>query len=363
MDDQTNPRRAHAAAKPAAGGDRSNRGLAAEPSAAKPSRHGRTELTEAGVSERSPGYEQTNPKALTEPGIARRSADDRTHPSAAAKRRVSQRGAKNSQTSSKTVVTASAATHSAESNRRNPRPAAKRGVAEHAAVDNRTNPVPKRAPARASATDDRTNLSRAPEHGAAERSASGDRTNPKPEAAAAAAPARLRYDDAYIKGILQRVKTIAAVGMSANDMRPSYFAMLYLQQKGYRMIPVNPRYAGQEILGEKVVASLDNLPAPPDMVQIFRKSDEAPAVVDEAIRAGAKVVWLQLGIRSDEAAARARAAGLDVVMDRCPKIEYGRLFGEIGWAGVNRRVISAKKGQALQLSHKKGGLARRPPRR
>jgi predicted CoA-binding protein len=151
--------------------------------------------------------------------------------------------------------------------------------------------------------------------------------------------------------------------MSANDMRPSYFAMLYLQQKGYRMIPVNPRYAGEEILGETVVASLEDLPTAPDMVQIFRKSEEAPAVVDEAIRAGAKVVWLQLGIRSDQAAAKAEAAGLDVVMDRCPKIEYGRLFGEIGWAGVNRRVISAKKGQALQLSRNKGGLARRPPPR
>jgi predicted CoA-binding protein len=186
-----------------------------------------------------------------------------------------------------------------------------------------------------------------------------DRTNPTP-----APPARLHYDDAYIGRILKRVRTIAAVGMSANDMRPSYFAMLYLQQKGYRMIPVNPRYAGQKILGETVVASLDELPAPPDMVQIFRKAEEAPAVVDEAIKAGARVVWLQLGIRSDEAAAKAQAAGLDVVMDRCPKIEYGRLFGEIGWAGVNRRVISAKKGQAVQLSHKKGGLARRPgPRR
>ena len=92
-------------------------------------------------------------------------------------------------------------------------------------------------------------------------------------------------------------------------MRPSYFAMLYLQQKGYRMIPVNPRYAGQQILGETVVASLDDLPAPPDMVQVFRKAEEAPAVVDEAIRAGAKVVWLQLGIRSDEAAAKARRPG------------------------------------------------------
>jgi predicted CoA-binding protein len=187
-----------------------------------------------------------------------------------------------------------------------------------------------------------------------------DQTNPRPAAKAAGSAARLHYDDAYIKDILQRVKTIAAVGMSANDMRPSYFAMLYLQQKGYRMIPVNPRYAGQQILGEIVVASLDDLPAPPDMVQIFRKAEEAPAVVDEAIRAGARVVWLQLGIRSDEAAEKARAAGLDVVMDRCPKIEYGRLFGEIGWAGVNRRVISSKKGQAVQLSHKKGGLARRP---
>jgi uncharacterized protein len=170
----------------------------------------------------------------------------------------------------------------------------------------------------------------------------------------------LRYDDDYLRGILRGVKTVASVGVSANDMRPSYFAMLYLQQKGYRMIPVNPRYAGQQILGETVVASLDDLPAPPDMVQIFRKPEEAPAVVDEAIKAGAKVVWLQLGIRSDEAAEKARAAGLDVVMDRCPKIEYGRLFGEIGWAGVNRRVISAKKGQAMQLSHAKGGLARRP---
>jgi uncharacterized protein len=181
-------------------------------------------------------------------------------------------------------------------------------------------------------------------------------TNPT----AAAPQARLHYDDAYIKDILRRVKTIAAVGMSANDMRPSYFAMLYLQQKGYRMLPVNPRYAGQKILGETVVASLADLPVPPDMVQIFRKAEEAPAAVDDAIRAGAKVVWLQLGIRSDEAAARAQAAGLDVVMDRCPKIEYGRLFGEIGWAGVNRRVISSKKGRAVQLSRPKGGFGRKP---
>jgi predicted CoA-binding protein len=250
---------------------------------------------------------------------------------------------------------------SAIDDRTNPKPAAKSGVAERSASDDRTNPrpAPRSGVAEGSATNDRTNPRQAASSGVAEGSATDDRTNPK-SAELAAAPARLHYDDAYIRAILKRVRTIAAVGMSANDMRPSYFAMLYLQQKGYRMIPVNPRYAGQKILGETVVASLDDLPAPPDMVQVFRKADEARAVVDEAIRAGARVVWLQLGIRSDEAAAKARAAGLDVVMDRCPKIEYGRLFGEIGWAGVNRRVISAKKGQAMQLSHKKGGLARRP---
>lgn len=161
---------------------------------------------------------------------------------------------------------------------------------------------------------------------------------------------KLIYDDAYMRDVLERVRTIAAVGMSANDMRPSYFAMLYLQSKGFRVIPINPRYAGQNILGETVLASLDDLPEPPDMVQIFRKSEDAPPVVEDAIRIGAKVLWMQLGVRHDEAAQRAREAGLDVVMDRCPKIEYGRLFGEIGWAGVNRRVISSRKGQAMQLS-------------
>jgi predicted CoA-binding protein len=180
-----------------------------------------------------------------------------------------------------------------------------------------------------------------------------DQANLKPAEA-------LRYDDAYIRRILREVRTIAAVGMSANDMRPSYFAMLYLQNKGYRVFPINPRYAGKEILGETVLRSLDDLPAPPDMVQIFRKPAEAPAVVDDAIRIGAKVVWLQLGIRSDQAADKARAAGLEVVMDRCPKIEYGRLFGEIGWAGVNRRVVSAKRGEAMQLSRPKGPFGRRP---
>ncbi len=174
--------------------------------------------------------------------------------------------------------------------------------------------------------------------------------------------AKLTYDDTYIRGILKRVKTIAAVGMSANAMRPSYFAMLYLQSKGFRVIPINPRYAGQEILGETVLASLDDLPEPPDMVQIFRRSEDAPPIVEDAIRIGAKVLWMQLGVRHDEAAARAEETGLEVVMDRCPKIEYGRLFGEIGWAGVNRRVISSKKGQAVQLTRKRGAFGRKPSR-
>lgn len=174
--------------------------------------------------------------------------------------------------------------------------------------------------------------------------------------------APLHYDDEAIKKILRQVKSIAAVGLSANDMRPSYFSAIYLSNKGYQVIPVNPRYAGEEILGQKVVASLDDLDAVPDMVQVFRKSEEAPAVVEDAIRIGAKVIWMQLGVRHDQAAKRAEAAGLQVIMDRCPKIEYGRLFGEIGWIGVNRRTISAKRGQAVQLKRPKGGLKKRKTR-
>ena len=169
----------------------------------------------------------------------------------------------------------------------------------------------------------------------------------------------LHYDDKAIMRILRDVKTIAAVGLSANDMRPSYFSALYLQNKGYKIIPINPRYAGQPILGEITLASLDELSEPPDMVQVFRRSDEAPSVTEDAIRIGAKVLWMQLGVRHDGAAKTAEQAGLMVVMDRCPKIEYGRLFGEIGWIGVNRRTISAKKGQAVQLKRPKGGLTRR----
>ncbi len=159
----------------------------------------------------------------------------------------------------------------------------------------------------------------------------------------------LTYDDAWVRAILEEVRTIAMVGASTNEMRPSYFAMLYLQKKGYRVLPVNPRAAGETLLGETVYATLDELPVKPDMVDIFRRSEDVPPIVDDAIRLGAPVIWMQLGVRHDEAAAKAEAAGHRVVMNRCPKIEYGRLFGEIGWLGVNRRVISAKRATARQL--------------
>lgn len=166
----------------------------------------------------------------------------------------------------------------------------------------------------------------------------------------------LAYDDAYLRKILSDVKTIAMVGASTNEMRPSYFAMLYLQGKGYRILPVNPRYAGQKLLGETVWPDLASLPLVPDMVQIFRRSEEAPAIVEAAIAKGIGVIWMQLGVRHEEAARRAEAAGCRVVMDRCPKIEYGRLFGEIGWLGVNRGTLSAKKGRALQLNRPRGAI-------
>jgi uncharacterized protein len=166
----------------------------------------------------------------------------------------------------------------------------------------------------------------------------------------------LAYDDGLLRRILQEVKTIAMVGASTGEMRPSYFAMLYLQGKGYRVLPVNPRAAGRTLLGETVYPDLASLPLVPDMVSIFRRPEEAGAVADEAVRLGVKVVWMQLGVRDDAAAERARAQGAQVVMNRCPKIEYGRLFGEIGWLGVNRGIVSAKRGQAVQLKRKKGGL-------
>ena len=133
------------------------------------------------------------------------------------------------------------------------------------------------------------------------------------------------------------------VGASPHWNRPSYFAMKYLQDKGFRVIPVNPRAAGETILGEKVYADLKEVPDKVDMVDVFRNSDAAGPIVDDAIAIGAKVVWMQLGVRNDEAAARAEAAGLQVVMNRCPKIEYSRLHSELAWSGVNTGIISSKR--------------------
>ncbi|MCW2283203.1 O-acetylhomoserine (thiol)-lyase [Rhodoblastus acidophilus] len=153
----------------------------------------------------------------------------------------------------------------------------------------------------------------------------------------------LKYPDALIARVLRSVNTIALVGASTNWNRPAYFVMKYMQGKGYRVIPVNPGAAGQTLLGETVRASLLDIPEPVDMVQIFRRSEAAPPIVDDAIKIGAKVVWMQLGVRHDEAAARARDAGLTVIMDRCPKIEFGRLGGELSWSGVDSGIISAKR--------------------
>jgi len=151
------------------------------------------------------------------------------------------------------------------------------------------------------------------------------------------------YDNAYLEGILDRVKTIAMVGASPHWNRPSYFAMKYLQDKGFRVIPVNPREAGNEILGERVYAALAEVPDAVDMVDVFRNSAVAGPIADDAIAIGATVLWMQIGVRNDAAAARAEAAGLQVVMNRCPKIEYARLNGELGWNGFNSRVISSKR--------------------
>ncbi len=158
--------------------------------------------------------------------------------------------------------------------------------------------------------------------------------------------APLSYPDAKLRHVLQTVKTIAMVGASKNWNRPSYFVMKYLQDKGYRVIPVNPGVAGQELLGETVYADLRSIPDKVDMVDVFRASDAVPGIVDDAIAIGAKVLWCQLGVRHDAAAARAEAAGLEVVMDRCPKIEYGRLGGELSWYGVNSGIISSRPHQA-----------------
>ncbi|MFZ0986146.1 MAG: CoA-binding protein [Xanthobacteraceae bacterium] len=153
------------------------------------------------------------------------------------------------------------------------------------------------------------------------------------------------YPDSYIRGILNTVKTIAMVGASEKENRPSYFAFKYLLERGYHMIPVNPGHAGETMLGQKIYARLSDIPEPIDMVDIFRASQYALPIVQEALslKPRPQVIWMQLGIRNDEAAALAEANGMKVVMNRCPKIEYGRLSSEIAWIGVNTRTLSSKK--------------------
>jgi uncharacterized protein len=157
----------------------------------------------------------------------------------------------------------------------------------------------------------------------------------------------IAYTDELIAGVLANAQTIAMVGASDATNRPSYFAMKYLLGKHYRIIPVNPRLAGRQILGQRVYAALADVPSPVDIVDIFRAFPAAFEVVREAIRLRErlriKVIWMQLGIASDAAAAEAEAAGLQVIMNRCPKIEYGRLSSEIAWMGVNTRTLSSKK--------------------
>src|SRR6201995_1548369 len=155
------------------------------------------------------------------------------------------------------------------------------------------------------------------------------------------------YPDDYIRQILNSVKSIAMVGASPVNVRPSYFAFKYLAQRGYDMIPVNPGHVGKSLLGKPFVASLADIGRPVDMIDIFRNSSHIMPVVDEALKLSPlpKVIWMQLGARDDDAAEKAEAAGLKVVMNRCPKIEYGRLSSEISWMGVNSRTLSSKRAQ------------------
>lgn len=159
----------------------------------------------------------------------------------------------------------------------------------------------------------------------------------------------MTYPDTLIRSILKDTKSIACVGVSLNEVRPSYFVARYLTLKGFEVHGVNPAYAGQEAFGQKMVGSLDALAGitPIDMVDIFRRSDQAGAVVDEAIEVlgphGLKAIWMQIGVIDEAAAKRAEAAGITVIMNRCPKIEYQRLFGELRWGGFATGVISSKR--------------------
>jgi uncharacterized protein len=153
------------------------------------------------------------------------------------------------------------------------------------------------------------------------------------------------YSPDYLRGILQDVKSIALVGASANDVRPSYIVMKYLLGKGYDVYPVNPGLMGQDLLNQPVYATLKDIPATIDMVDIFRNSEAASMIVDEALQLShlPRVIWMQLGVRNDAAAAKAEAAGLHVVMNRCPKMEYGKLSGEWAWVGGNTGILSSKR--------------------
>ena len=151
------------------------------------------------------------------------------------------------------------------------------------------------------------------------------------------------YSEKYLSDILSSMKTVAMVGASMNKTRPSFFVLKYLLAKGYDMIPINPGHGGKTLLDQTIETSLFEVEKPIDVVDVFRNSEAAMQVTRDAIEVGAKVVWMQLGVRNDEAARLAEDAGLKVVMNRCPKIEYGRLSGEIGWMGVNSRVISAAR--------------------
>jgi len=144
-----------------------------------------------------------------------------------------------------------------------------------------------------------------------------------------------------LRRILKESRVIAVVGLSADWFRPSYFAAKYMQEHGYRVIPVNPKY--DSVLGEKCYRSLREIPEKVDMVDVFRKTADVAPIADDAIAIGARVLWQQLGVRNESAAAKARAAGLEAVLDRCIKIEHGRLFGGLNWVGVNTKVISAKR--------------------
>lgn len=152
------------------------------------------------------------------------------------------------------------------------------------------------------------------------------------------------YSDAYLKQILERTKTVAVVGMSMNPVRPSYYVARYLSLKGYTVIPVNPGHAGKELFGQKVHASLSEISENVDMVDIFRKSEAVPPIVDEALAAfpALRTIWMQIGVEHPEAAATAEARGVDVIMNRCPKIEYQRLFGELRMGGFSTGIISSK---------------------